>query len=255
MASHLGNIDQSHYLETEIVPGSILASILESFPTQKNGNILLGNQEFTLDEIKKGKLVSGGSMHTVIILPERELVLKFNKPGIIGDSYVDMQMQHGAFLYIKEYYPELEFHFPETQIIPSETVDEAYAIVMEQVVGQTMTIADSYNRALHKQIKDLRSVFYILLTECNMPIGLDIMGAKEGFRCFLFGLEVIDNFNLGNLIVTDDGRIVMIDSGLSLSTMNNFIKNAVNGSSIFGQIATIEHMYAIACEKGESFIR
>ncbi|MFN7160814.1 MAG: hypothetical protein ACK4NC_04375 [Candidatus Gracilibacteria bacterium] len=255
MASNLKSLERRDNTETEVVPGGILTTILRAFPLDKDGKVSLGNHEFTLNEIKKGTVISGGSMHTVIILPERELVLKFNKPRIIGDTYADMQMQLAAFRSIKEQYPELQFHFPQTEIIPSETVEGAYAIVSEQVIGQTMMMSDCYNRALFSQIKDLRKVFYLLLKETHMPICLDLMGAKEGIRCFLYGLEVIHDFKLANLIVTDNHEINIVDFGNALSTLNNWIKNCANGISIPGHIATIEQMYFVTREKGESLIR
>lgn len=239
----------------ETLPGSILDTILKAFPLQENGIIVLGNEVFTVEELKKSRVISSGTMHIVLILPERGLVLKFNKQGVIADTYVDMQLQNAAFQDIRERYPHLAFHFPATQIIASDVQEGAYVVIMEQVIGQTMKISDIFNRALHAQIKDLYKVFYLLLNEYKMPIGLDIMGAKEGVRCALYGLELIDDFTLGNLIVTDDYRIVLVDSGLSLSRCNNLVKNVTNALSMLGQIATIEHMYAIASEKGESFIR
>lgn len=249
----LGNL-RSLEKPNEVVPGGVLANIIRAFPLE-NGKLILGDQEFTLDEVKNGTFISQGSMHTVIILPKRRLVLKFNKPSIIGDTYLDKQLQIAAFRTVKEENPELEFHFPEAQVISSEHVQGTYAVVSEQIIGRTMMISDIYNKALHSQIRDLRKVFYLLLSNHRMPICLDLMGAKEGIKCALYGLELIDDFPVANIIITNDNIMNIIDEGNSFSTCNNLLKNLVNTLPVGGQIMSMEHMYAMACGKKESFIR
>lgn len=230
--------------------------IQRNFPLDRLGMFCFGNMKVSKQELLDAQYITGGTMNAVFVLKDRKKVLKFNKPGILSESYEDVKKQLDIFRTFQENEPTKSFHIPETQIYQSSRDPEHYAMVAEYIEGRHLKISDIYKDPdVKKQVMDMGEAFTSFLKNWEYPIILDLMGAKQGVRCALYGLEMIDDFELANILITEEKKLVVVDTGLSFVKKNGWIRNSINIASSFGQLLTMYHIKTIASGKSESLIR